>query len=37
MKQAPDSGALVTIRSLGAAVMPVELELGFADGTKTHW
>ena len=23
----------MTLRSLGAAVMPVELELGFADGT----
>jgi len=34
VKQAPDSSALVTIRSLGAAVMPVELELGFADGSK---
>jgi hypothetical protein len=32
--QGPDGGALVTIRSLGAAVMPVELELGFADGTR---
>jgi hypothetical protein len=35
VKQAPDSSTLVTIRSLGAAVMPVELELGFADGTKS--
>jgi len=34
VKQAPDSGALITIRSVGPAVMPVELELGFADGTK---
>jgi len=33
VKQAPDSVALITLRSLGAAVMPVELELGFADGT----
>ena len=33
VKQAPDGTALVTIRSLGAAVMPVELELGFADGS----
>jgi hypothetical protein len=32
--EGPDGGALVTIRSLGAAVMPVELELGFADGTR---
>jgi hypothetical protein len=35
VKQAPDSSTLVTIRSLGAAVMPVELELGFADGSKS--
>jgi hypothetical protein len=34
VKQGPDGNALVTLRSLGAAVMPVELELGFADGTK---
>ena len=34
VKQAPDGAALVTLRSLGAAVMPVELELGFADGSK---
>lgn len=33
VKQGPDGIALVTLRSLGAAVMPVELELGFADGT----
>ncbi len=33
VKQAPDSVALITLRSLGGAVMPVELELGFADGT----
>jgi hypothetical protein len=32
VKLGPDGTALVTIRSLGAAVMPVELELGFADG-----
>ena len=30
----PDGGTLVTIRSLGAAVMPVELELTFADATR---
>jgi peptidase M1-like protein len=35
VKQAADSSTLVTIRSLGAAVMPVELQLGFADGTKS--
>ena len=34
MKPAPDGSALVTLRSLGAAVMPGELELDFADGTK---
>jgi aminopeptidase N len=34
VKPARDGTALVTIRSLGAAVMPVELELGFADGTS---
>ena len=33
VKQAPDGVALITLRSLGGAVMPVELELGFADGT----
>ena len=33
VKEAPGGVALVTLRSLGAAVMPVELELGFADGT----
>ncbi len=33
VKQAPEGVSLVTLRSLGAAVMPVELELGFADGT----
>ncbi|MEO6057137.1 MAG: M1 family aminopeptidase [Gemmatimonadales bacterium] len=34
VKQGPDSVALITLRSLGAAVMPVELALDFADGTK---
>ncbi len=34
VKQAPDGSSLVAIRSLGPAVMPVELELGFDDGTK---
>jgi aminopeptidase N len=34
VKQGPGGEALVTLRSLGAAVMPVELELGFADGSK---
>jgi hypothetical protein len=33
VKQAPDGAALITLRSLGAAVMPVELELTFADGS----
>jgi aminopeptidase N len=33
VKVGPEGTAFVTIRSLGAAVMPVELELGFADGT----
>jgi hypothetical protein len=33
VKQAPEGVSLITLRSLGAAVMPVELELGFADGT----
>ena len=33
MKQTPDGNAQITLRSLGAAVMPVELELGFADGS----
>jgi hypothetical protein len=33
VKQAPDGAALITLRSLGAAVMPVELELAFADGS----
>ena len=34
VKPAPDGSTLVALRSLGAAVMPVELELGFADGSK---
>jgi hypothetical protein len=34
VKEAPDGASVVTLRSLGPAVMPVELELGFADGTK---
>ncbi|MGN6393727.1 MAG: M1 family metallopeptidase [Gemmatimonadales bacterium] len=34
VKSAADGGSLVTIRSLGAAVMPVELELGYGDGTS---
>jgi len=34
VKPAPDGSSLVTLRSLGAAVMPVELQLGFADGTS---
>ena len=33
VKQVPDGAALITLRSLGAAVMPVELELAFADGS----
>ena len=35
VKQSADSSSLVTIRNLGPAVMPVELELGLANGTKT--
>jgi hypothetical protein len=35
VRQTPGGEALVALRSLGPAVMPVELELGFADGTKT--
>jgi hypothetical protein len=31
--QGPDGSTLVTLRSLGAAVMPVELGLAFANGT----
>jgi hypothetical protein len=34
VKQGSDGSAFVTVRSLGPAVMPVELELGFADGTR---
>jgi hypothetical protein len=34
VKQTPDGTALVALRSLGAAVMPVELELRFADGSS---
>ncbi|MDQ3138036.1 MAG: M1 family metallopeptidase [Gemmatimonadota bacterium] len=33
VRQEPDGAALITLRNLGPAVMPVELELGFADGT----
>jgi hypothetical protein len=33
VRQPPDSGAEVVIRSLGSAVMPVELRIGYADGT----
>jgi aminopeptidase N len=33
VKQAPDGTALISLRSLGTAVMPVELELAFADGS----
>ncbi len=33
VRQKPDSGAEVVIRSLGSAVMPVELRIGYADGT----
>jgi hypothetical protein len=35
VKQAPDSSSLVIIRNLGPAVMPVELQLDLANGTKT--
>jgi Peptidase family M1 domain len=34
VKQTPDGTAQITLRSLGAAVMPVELELTFADGSR---
>jgi len=34
VKQAPDGAYFVALRSLGSAVMPVELELAFADGSK---
>jgi hypothetical protein len=33
VKQTPDGTALIGLRSLGAAVMPVELELTFEDGS----
>jgi peptidase M1-like protein len=33
VKQEPDGSAQVTLLNLGDAVMPVELELGFEDGT----
>ena len=33
VRQAPDSASEVVIRSLGSAVMPVELRIGYADGT----
>jgi hypothetical protein len=33
VRQAPDSGAQIVLRSLGAAVMPVELRVGYADGS----
>jgi hypothetical protein len=34
VKQTPDGVAQITLVNLGDAVMPVELELGFEDGTK---
>jgi hypothetical protein len=34
VKPAPDGSSFVAIRSLGSAVMPVELELSYADGSK---
>jgi hypothetical protein len=34
VRQAPDSGAVIVLRSLGAAVMPVELRVGYADGSE---
>jgi hypothetical protein len=34
VKPVPDGSTQVALRSLGPAVMPVELELGFADGSK---
>jgi hypothetical protein len=34
VKQSPDGVAQITLVNLGDAVMPVELELGFEDGTK---
>jgi hypothetical protein len=33
VKQTPDGAALITLRSLGGAVMPVELDVGYADGS----
>jgi aminopeptidase N len=33
VKQTPDGTALISLRSLGAAVMPVEVELTFDDGS----
>ena len=33
VKQNPDGSTVVTVANLGDAVMPVELELGFEDGT----
>ena len=34
VKQTPDGNTLIGLRSLGAAVMPVELELNYADGSN---
>jgi hypothetical protein len=34
VKPAPDGSTFIALRSLGAAVMPVELELGYADGSQ---
>jgi hypothetical protein len=34
VKPSADGGSLVTLRNLGAAVMPVELELRYGDGTS---
>jgi aminopeptidase N len=34
VQQAAGGQARVTLRNVGSAVMPVELEVGFADGTK---
>ena len=33
VRQRADSGAEIVVRSLGAAVMPVELQVGYADGS----
>jgi Peptidase family M1 domain len=33
VRQTADSGAQIVVRSLGAAVMPVELRVGYADGS----